>query len=75
MGDPEAVIAILEPASAGPVNRPTAMRTGRASGRPTEIAGAYHSWSSPKVFTSAASASLLVLGWLIRLAGGPPVSG
>ncbi len=73
MGDPEAVIAILEPASAGPVNRPTAMRTGRASDRPTEIAGAYHSWSSPKVFTSAASASLLLLGWLIRLAGGPPV--
>ena len=72
MGDPEAVIAILEPAGAGPVNGTKVPRTGRASGRPTETAGPYHSWSSPKVFTSAASASLLLLGSLIRLAGGRP---
>ncbi len=71
MGDPEAVVAILEPGSEGSVDTPAA-RPRRERGRNSAVASPYHDWRSPKVFTSAASAGLLLLGWLIGLAGGPP---
>ncbi len=72
MGDPEAVVAILEPASDSAIEIPGPARHERAPGRTSAVAGPYHNWRSPKLVTSAASASLLLLGWLIRWAGGPP---
>ena len=72
MGDREAVIAVLEPARAGSTRAPGSAGPGRGADRTSSVASAYHNWRSPKVFTSAASASLLLLGWLIRFAGGPP---
>ena len=72
MGDPEAVVAILEPASDSAIEIPGPARDERAPGRTSAVAGPYHNWRSPKLVTSAASASLLLLGWLIRSAGGPP---
>ena len=73
MGDPEAVVAILEPASDSVIETPVPAPHERAPGRTSAVAGPYHNWRSPKLFTSAASASLLLLGWLIRSAGGPPL--
>ncbi len=72
MGDPEATVAILEPGSEASVASPAAARPRRVSGRSSAVPSPYHDWRSPKVFTSAASAALLLLGWLIGLAGGPP---
>ncbi|HMF38846.1 MAG TPA: hypothetical protein VKF17_19585, partial [Isosphaeraceae bacterium] len=72
MGDPEAVVAILEPARDSSIESPGPAPHERAPGRTSAVASPYHNWRSPKVFTSAASASLLLLGWLIRLAGGSP---
>ena len=72
MGDPEAMVAILEPASDSAIEIPGLAPHERAPGRISAVASPYHNWRSPKLFTSAASASLLLLGWLIRSAGGPP---
>src|SRR5271157_1809056 len=72
MGDPEAVVAILEPASDSAIETPGPAPHERAPGRTSAVASLYHNWRSPKVFTSAVSASLLLLGWLIRSAGGSP---
>src|SRR5690242_12004212 len=43
----------------------------RRAGRRKGPENPYHNWRSPKVLTSAASGSLLVLGWLVQWAGGP----
>ncbi len=72
MGDPEAVVAILEPASDSAIETPGPAPLERPPGRTSAVASPYHNWRSPKVFTSAVSASLLLLGWLIRSAGGSP---
>src|SRR5208337_1414931 len=72
MGDPEAAVAILEPASDSALETPGPAPHERAPGRTSAVASPYHNWRSPKVFTSAVSASLLLLGWLIRSAGGSP---
>ena len=72
MGDPEAVVAILEPASDSAIETPGPAPHERAPGRTSAVVSPYHNWRSPKVITSAVSASLLLLGWLIRSAGGAP---
>lgn len=71
MGDPEAVIATLQPSRVGSLPVPEAEPSGHASDLTAAADAPYRNWQSPKVLTSAASASLLVTGWLIRLAGGP----
>ena len=70
MEDPEAAIATADLAD---IETPAAVtRSPRASRQDRGLPVAEHTWRSPKVITSAVSGSLLLLGWLIQLGGGPP---
>jgi Cd2+/Zn2+-exporting ATPase len=69
MGDREEAVATLDRVE--PAHQ--AMRSGpRADGRQTRT-NPCHDWRSPKVITSAASGSLLLLGWLIHITVGSPL--
>jgi Cd2+/Zn2+-exporting ATPase len=74
---------IGEPAMSGPgaaiatLERPFVSDARQPGPRPRETRSItrepVHNWRSPKVLTSAASGSLLILGWLIHLAGGADI--
>ncbi len=69
MDDPEVVIATMDRADLE-TPAPGALAP-RAPRRDGALPAAEHTWRSPKVITSAVSGTLLLLGWLIHLAGGP----
>lgn len=69
MDDPEAVIATMDRADLE-TPAPGALAP-QAPRREGGLPAAEHTWRSPKVITSAVSGTLLLLGWLIHLAGGP----
>ncbi|MBV8487067.1 MAG: heavy metal translocating P-type ATPase [Planctomycetaceae bacterium] len=72
MADLDAAIAtpVRETAPAAPSAVKPAPRAARS--RRGQASGPEHTWHSPKVITSAASGSLLLLGWTIQLANGRP---
>src|SRR3974390_403704 len=70
MDDPDGVIATVEPADLE--TPPPATPSLRPPRRGAAVPAAEHTWKSPKVIPSAVSGTLLLLGWLIHLAGGPP---